>query len=59
MMMSHIQSPVDIQSELTQHFYQNVLDMLNNNYSYDGNFINLKLLSILLNFWLSKLDIWQ
>jgi len=36
MMMSQLQSPVDIQSELTQHFYQNVLDMLNNNYSYDG-----------------------
>lgn len=36
MMMSHLQSPVDIQSELTQHFYQNILDMLNNNYSYDG-----------------------
>jgi len=36
MMMSHLQSPVDIQSELTQHFYQNILDMLNHNYSYDG-----------------------
>ncbi|VVC32083.1 Hypothetical protein CINCED_3A009993 [Cinara cedri] len=34
MMMSHLQSPVDIQSELTQHFYQNVLDMLNN-YSHE------------------------
>jgi hypothetical protein len=40
MMMSHLHSPVDLQSELTQHFYQNILDMLNNNYSYDGNFIN-------------------
>lgn len=38
MITSHLQSPVDVQSELTQHFYQNVLDMLNNNYSYDGNF---------------------
>lgn len=38
MMMSHLQSPVDIQSELTQHFYQNILDMLNNSYSYEGNF---------------------
>lgn len=37
MIMSHLQSPVDIQSELTQHFYQNILDMLNNSYSYDGN----------------------
>lgn len=36
MVMSHLQSPVDIQSEFTQHFYQNVLDMLNNNYSYNG-----------------------
>ncbi|XP_025194622.1 rab5 GDP/GTP exchange factor [Melanaphis sacchari] len=35
MMMSHLQSPVDIQSELTQHFYQSILDMLNNNYSYE------------------------
>ncbi|XP_025422361.1 rab5 GDP/GTP exchange factor [Sipha flava] len=35
MMMSHLHSPVDLQSELTQHFYQNILDMLNNNYSYD------------------------
>lgn len=38
MITSHLHSPVDIQSELTQHFYQNVLDMLNNNYSYEGNF---------------------
>lgn len=36
MILSHIQSPVDIQSELTQHFYQNILDVLNNNYTYDG-----------------------
>lgn len=42
MMMSHLQSSVDIQSEHTQHFYQNVLDMLNNNYSYDGNCITFK-----------------
>lgn len=50
MMMSHLQSPVDIQSELTQHFYQNILDTLNNNYSYDGKFINIKLLSTFLYF---------
>lgn len=38
MMMSHLQSPVDIQSELTQNFYLNVLKILNNSYSYEGNF---------------------
>lgn len=37
MTMSHLQSPVDIQSELTQQFYHNILDMLNNSYS--GNSI--------------------
>lgn len=42
MVMSHLQSSVDIQSELTQHFYQNVLDLLNNNYSYDGNLLSIK-----------------
>lgn len=43
MMMSHLQSSVDIQSEVTQHFYQNILDMLNNNYSYEGTIMNIKL----------------
>lgn len=58
MITSHLQSPVDIQSELTQHFYQNILDMLNNNYSYDGklilisNFINIQ---FLLHLFLCKL----
>lgn len=46
MMMSHLQSPVVIQSEITQTFYQNILDLLNNNYSYEGNFINLNQLGI-------------
>lgn len=40
-MMSHLQSPVVIQSELTQTFYQNILELLNNNFSYDGKFMNL------------------
>ncbi|XP_050541231.1 rab5 GDP/GTP exchange factor isoform X2 [Daktulosphaira vitifoliae] len=35
MAMNHLQSAVDLQSEVTQHFYQNVLDMLNNNHSYN------------------------
>jgi len=52
MVMSHLQSSVDIQSELTQHFYQNVLDMMNNNYSYDGNlkimYYNSEFISVLL-----------